>query len=111
MLKQISRKIGETRNYLLDDIKNIKIMIKKHKQACRALNYFGNFFVFVSAVSGYVSISAFSSLVVVSVGIASSAVEIKIYAIISGIKKWESIIKKKRKSHSKTKSLAKTKYC
>ena len=111
MLKQISQKIGETRNYLLDDIKNIKIMIKKYKQVCRALNYFGNFFVFVSAVSGCVSMSAFASLVVVSVGIASSAVEIKIYAIIAGIKKWESIIKKKRKSHNKTKSLAKTKYC
>ena len=55
--------------------------------------------------------SAFASLVVVSVGIASSAVEIKIYAIIAGIKKWELIIKKKRKSHNKTKSLAKTKYC
>ena len=86
-------------------------MIKKHKQVCRALNYFGNFFIFVSAVSDCVSISAFSSLVVVSVGIASSAVEIKIYAIIAGIKKWESIIKKKRKSHNKTNSLAKTKYC
>ena len=48
MLKQISQKIGETRNYLLHDIKNIKIMIKKHKQVCRALNYF--LFLFLQSV-------------------------------------------------------------
>ena len=44
-------------------------MNEKHKEDCRALNYFENFLVFVSAVSGCVSISAFASLVGVPVGI------------------------------------------
>ena len=43
------------------------------------------------------SISAFALLVCVPVGIASSVVEIKISAIIVGIKKYKSIIKKKKK--------------
>ena len=51
-----------------------------------------------SAVAGCVSISAFALLVCVSVGITSSAVEINICAIIVGIKKYKSIIKKKKKS-------------
>ena len=36
------------------------LMKGKHKKACRALNYFENF-VFVSAVNGCVSTSAFAS--------------------------------------------------
>ena len=48
---------------------------------CRTWNYFEHFHIFVSAVSGYVSISAFASSVVVPVDIASSAVGLKIYAV------------------------------
>ena len=44
----------------------------------RLVNYFDHFLVFVSAVSGCVSISAFASLFVVLVVIASSTVELKI---------------------------------
>ena len=47
------------------------------------------------------SISAFASLVDVSVGIVSSALELKTCALTTGIKKYESIIKKKRKKHDK----------
>ena len=50
---------------------------------CRVLNYFEPFLVFVSAVSGCVSIPVFASLVVVLVDI--SAVVLKIYAITAGI--------------------------
>ena len=64
---------------------------------CGTLNYFEHFVVFVFAVSGCVSISAFASLVGISVGIASSAVGIRICTITAGIKKYESIIKKKKK--------------
>ena len=52
---------------------------------CRALNYFEHF-VLISAVNGCVSISAFASLVDVPVGMASSAVGLKICAITVGIK-------------------------
>ena len=42
-------------------------MSEKHKKVCRALNYFDHSLVFVSAVSRYVSISAFASLLGVAV--------------------------------------------
>ena len=73
-------------------------MSGNHKKVCRDLNYFEHFPVFVSAVSGCVSISAFASLVGVPVGIASSLVGLKSYAIAAGIKKYKSIIKKEEKA-------------
>ena len=59
--------------------------------------YFKHFLVFMSAVSGCVSISAFSSLVCVPVGIASCEVGIKICAIIAVINNHKLIIKKRRR--------------
>ena len=53
--------------------------------------------ILVSTVTGCVSIFAFASLVCVSVGIMSSARAIKICEITAGIKKYKSIIKKKKK--------------
>ena len=50
-----------------------------------------------------------ASLVCVSVGITSSAVEINICAITAGIKKHKSIIKKNKKKHDKIVLLAKDK--
>ena len=64
---------------------------------------------FLFAVGGCVSISEFSLLVRVPVVIASSAVKLKICAITTGIKKYKSIISKKRKKHDKIVLLAKTK--
>ena len=74
---------------------------QKQKTVCRILNYFEYFLAFVSAVSECVSIYAFASLVGVSVGIASSLKILKICVITVGIKKYKSIIKKKRKKHDK----------
>ena len=68
---------------------------------CKALNYFGRFLVFVSVVSGCVSISAFASLVGVPVGISSFVVGLKIYAIAAEIKNFQYIINKKRKNNDK----------
>ena len=72
-------------------------------------NYFEHFLIFISVVSGCVSISTFTSLVCVPVGIASSAAELKICVIIAGNKKYKSIIKKKRKKQDKIVLLAKIK--
>ena len=55
------QKIDETRNFLLEVIKQNDLMSKKHKNVFRALNYFEYILIFVSATSGCVSISAFSS--------------------------------------------------
>ena len=84
-------------------------MSEKHKKVCKTLNCFEHFLIFVSAVSGCVSFSAFASLVIVPVGITSSAVGLKICAIFAGIKKYKSVIKKKRKKHDKIVLLGKAK--
>ena len=57
--------------------------------------------VLASTITGCVSISAFASLVCVPIGITSSAIGIKICANTAGIKKYKSIIKKKKKKHDK----------
>ena len=51
----------------------------------------------------------FASLVVVHIGITSSTLWLKIWAITGGIKKYKQIIKKKKKKHNKIVLLAKTK--
>ena len=62
------------------------------------LNYVEHLLILASTVAGYVLISAFSSLVCVPVGIRISAVVINICAIIAGIRKYNSIRKKRRKN-------------
>ena len=57
--------------------------------------------ILVSTVTGCVSISAFASLVWVPVGITSSAVGIKICEITARIKKYNLLIRKKKKKHDK----------
>ena len=62
-------------------------MCENLKNVCRVLNYFDYFLVFVSAISGCVSISVFVLLINVPVGNASSVVGLKIFALTAGIKK------------------------
>ena len=57
--------------------------------------------ILISTASGYISISAFASLVVIYIGITSSAVGLKVCVITAGIKKSKSIIKKKKNKHDK----------
>ena len=103
------KNIDETRNYLLEEIKHNDLMSEKHRKVCRALKYFEYFLVFVSAVSDCVSISTFVSLVGVFVGVLSSATGLKMCAITAEIKKYKSIINKKRKRHNKIEVLGKAK--
>ena len=55
--------------------------------------------ILASTVTGCVSISAFASLVCISVDITCSVVGLKICAITAGIKKYNSIIKEKKNKH------------
>ena len=80
-------------------------MSKKNKKICMALNYIENLLNLASMVTGCFSISAFVSLVSVPVGIASSAVGLRICAITAGINM--SVIKTKKQN--KIVLLAKTK--
>ena len=94
-------KIVETRNYLLDEIKHKNLISEKYKKTCKYLNYVEHMVVLSSAIFASISISAFASLVCVPVGITSSAVGLKICASNAGIKKYKSIIKKRRRSMMK----------
>ena len=93
------RKIDETRNYILDEIKHNNLMGKKYKKTCKYLTYVEHLLITASTVTGCVSISAFASLVCIPVGITSLAVGINICAITAQIKMYKSIIKKKKKEH------------
>ena len=84
-------------------------MSKKHKKVCITLNYIEHFLILASTITGCISISAFSSLIGIPIGITSSAVRLKNCAIAAGIKKYKSIIKKKKKKHDKIILLAKSK--
>ena len=72
-------------------------MSQKYKKTCKYLNYVEHLLILASTVTGCISISVFASLVTVLVGITNSAVGIKICAITAGIKKYKSILKKKKK--------------
>ena len=77
----------ETQNYFLEEVKQMQLMSNKHKKVCTALNYIENILISASAVTGYISISAFASPLVVPKGIMSSAIVLKICAIAVKIKK------------------------
>ena len=84
-------------------------MSKKHGKVCITLNYIEHFLILVSTITGCISFSSFASLLGIPIGITSSAIGLKICAITAGIKKYKSIIKKKKKKHDKIVLLAKSK--
>ena len=96
--------IDETRNYLIEETNRNELMSKKHKKVCATVNYIDHFLIL-----GCVSISVFASLVGIPIGITSSAYGLKIRAIIAAIKRYTSIIKKKKKKYNKIVLLAKSK--
>ena len=101
-------KIDEIRNYLIEGINRNELMSKKHKKVCRVLNYIDRTFIAISAFTGFVSISAFASLVGIPIGFTSSAIGLKICVITAGIKKYKSKNKKRKKKHDKIVLLAKS---
>ena len=58
----------------------------KHQKVCTTLTY-KHILILASTITGCISISAFASLIGISVGIKSSAIELKICAITAGTKK------------------------
>ena len=81
------KNIDETKNYLVEEINQNELMSKKHKNVYRA----------------------YSSLVGIPIGITSTAIGLKIWAIVAGIKMCKLIIKKRKKNHDKILSSAKSK--
>ena len=73
-------------------------MIRKHKKVCTTLNYIEHFLILASTINGCISVSVSASLLGIPIGITSSAIQLKICAIAAGIKKYKSIIKKKKET-------------
>ena len=92
------RKNDETRNYLLDEIKHNYLMSQKYKKTSKYLNYVEKLLILASAVTGCVSIFAFSSLIYVPVGITSSAVGINICAVTAESKRYYNYKEKEAKA-------------
>ena len=103
------KNIDETRNYFIKEINQNELISRKLKKVFTTLNYIEHFFILVSTITGCISISAFASLIGGPIEITSSAIRLKICAIAAGIKKYKSIIKKKKKKHDKIVLLAKSK--
>ena len=98
------KNINDARNNFLEEIEQNELMSRKHKKVCITQR-----FLRASAVTGCISISAFASLVGIAIGITSSPKGLKICSITTGIKKYNSIIRKKKKKHDKIVLPAKSK--
>ena len=101
--------IDETRNYYLEEIKQIELTNIKYEKVCTTLNYIENVLILASAITGCISVSAFASfLLLTSIGITSSAIKLKTGAIAAKIKKYKLTIKKRKQKHEKIVLLAKS---
>ena len=78
-------------------------MSKKHKKVCLTTSYIEHFLISASTITGCISTSAFTSMLVIPIEITSSAIGLKIRAITVGIKKYKSIIKIVLKEHNEMK--------
>ena len=106
------KNIDETRNNLTEEKNRNELMSKKCKglnYTLYTLNYIEHFLILGSTITGCVSISAFASLVGIPIVSASFSIGLKIGAKTAAIKKYESIIRKKRKKHEKVLLLTKSK--
>ena len=101
------KNINETRNNLIEKINRNELMSKKHKKVRTNLNYIENLLILDSAITECIFISAFASFVGIPIGTTSSPIGLKICAIAAGIKKCNSIIKKRKKKHDKIALLSK----
>ena len=66
------------RNYLIEEINQNELISKKHKMICTTLNYIEHFLVVGSTITGYVSISAFASLIGITMQTESPAIKTNI---------------------------------
>ena len=96
------RKMDKTSNCLLDEVNHNDLKCEKCKKTWKYLIYVELLPILVSKVSACALISAFASLVCVPVGITSFALEMKVCAFTAEIKKYKSIMKKKRRSMIKS---------
>ena len=82
---------------------------RKQNKFCITLKHIEHFLILASTITGCISISAFAPFLVISIAFTGYATTLKICAIASGIKKYKSIVKKKKNTHDKRVLLAKSK--
>ena len=85
------KNIDEARNYPIKKMNQNELMSKKHKTICANLNYIKHFLILASTITGC------ASLVAIPIGITSSAIGLKNCTTTAAIKKYKSIVMKKRK--------------
>ena len=79
------KNINETKIYFLEEINQNKLMSEIDKRVCITLNYIEYFLILASKITECISISAFASLLGVSIVITNPAIELKICAITAGV--------------------------
>ena len=67
--------IKETINNFSDQIEQSELMSKKNKKICSTSSYMDQFLILVSTATGSISISTFSSLLGIPIGIKSSGIK------------------------------------
>ena len=105
----LDQNIDETRSCIIEEIIHNNLMSENNKKMCRSFSFFEDYFALVSTVNECVLISAYASLVGVTVDTVRFAVGLKICVITAGIKLYKSIIKWKSKKHHNLEFLVKTK--
>ena len=103
------KEIDKTRNYFIEEIKQNKLISKKHKRICKILKYISHLLTLASStVTRCVPISTLALLTGIPVDFPSYAIVINFFIMITGIKKYKPINKRKKKKHDKIVLLAKT---
>ena len=64
------KNINETRSYFLEEIEQSE----RYKKFCTTLNYIEHILILASTITGFISISAFASLLGIHIKITSSAI-------------------------------------
>ena len=86
------KKMKEIHDYFIKEIDQNKLLSNKIKKIYTTLNYIEHLFNFIFAVTVYLSISAFASLIDISMGIMGFTIALNICARITKTKKYKSIL-------------------
>ena len=76
------KNVEEIKNYFIKEIEQNELMSKNHRKVSTISNYPEHFLILVSGITGCISISTITFLLVIPIGIRSSVMELKICAII-----------------------------
>ena len=77
--------IDEEKKYFIEEIEPHELTSKKHKKVCTTLIYIEHFLILASAVTECVSISAFTPLVGIPIGITISVAGLQICSLTATI--------------------------